>query len=354
VLLGAAAIALAACHKSGPTEAAGHPARVVTVATVGPRTIIGALAASGDLLPLQEAAVLPEVSGYRVAEVLADEGQFVRKGQVLAKLDPALIEAQVAQQQALVAQAKAQAALAEAEAARVQGLDNQGVLSQEQIDQRRLQAKASLATAQAQIASLRDIRTRQDKLSVTAPVAGLILQKTIRPGDLSAVGSTPWFRIAENGVIELQAQLSEDDLARVRIGQHAQVSLPSGTVVTGVVRLISSQVDAQTKLGYVRITLPVRPDIRAGGFARAVFTDAGGKVTAVPETAIHYDADGASVMVVMPDNRVKRVAVRTGMRGGGLVQLLEGPPAGTRVVQSAASFLMDGDPVKPQSAGATQ
>jgi HlyD family secretion protein len=147
--------------------------------------------------------------------------------------------------------------------------------------------------------------------------------------------------------MELQAQLSEDDLARVRPGQHAQVTLPSGAVVTGVVRLISPQIDPQTKLGFVRITLPVRPDVRAGGYARAVFSDATGVAPAVPETAIRYDADGASVMVVQTDNRVKHVPVRTGVRGGGLVQLIEGPPPGTRVVQSAASFLMDGDVVRP-------
>ena len=70
----------------------------------------------------------------------------------------------------------------------------------------------------------------------------------------------------------------------------------------------------------------------------------------VPETAVRYDADGASVMVVQADNRVKRVPIRTGMRGGGLVQILEGPPQGAQVVQSAASFLLDGDRVAPTQA----
>jgi HlyD family secretion protein len=347
VLLGVAVLALSACHKPAADAAAGHTARAVTVTTVEPRAITGALAASGDLTPRQEAAVLPEVTGYRVAQVFADEGQFVGRGEALAKLDPALIESQVAQQQALAAQAEAQAVQAEGEAARVKGLDDQGVLSQEQIDQRRLQARAARATARAQAAALKDVRTRQAKLTVTAPVAGLVLQKTIRPGDLSAAGASPWFRIAADGVMELQAQLSEDDLTRVRPGQHARVTLPSGAVVTGAVRLIGPQIDPQTKLGYVRITLPVRSDIRAGGFARAVFSGAGAATDAVPETAVHYDAGGASVMVVQSDNRVKRVAVRTGERGGGLVQLIQGPPAGTRVVQSASSFLMDGDLVKP-------
>jgi len=73
---------------------------------------------------------------------------------------------------------------------------------------------------------------------------------------------------------------------------------------------------------------------------------------AVPETAIRYDADGASVMVVQPDNRVKRMAVTTGARGGGWVELVRGPAAGARVVQNAAAFLLDNDLVRPTTATA--
>jgi len=100
------------------------------------------------------------------------------------------------------------------------------------------------------------------------------------------------------------------------------------------------------------VHLPVRPDIRVGGFARAVFTEASGTVLAAPETAIRYDADGASVMVVGRDNRVHKVLVQTGQRGGGLVQLTKAPPAGSRIVLNAAAFLLDGDLIKPQDVGA--
>jgi HlyD family secretion protein len=350
----AAALALSGCHKSASSAAAEPQGRTVTVVRVEPRAIKGALSASGDLTPLEEAAVLPQVTGYRVAAVLTDVGKYVTKGEVLARLDPTLIESQIAQQQALAAQADAQAIQAEDQADRVRGLDDAGVLSQEQIRQRRFQARAARASAQAQSAALRDVRTRASMLAVTAPVSGLVLDKTVRPGDLAAVGASPWFRVARDGIIELQAQMSEDDLARIRTGQHAQVTLPSGATASGVVRLISPQVDPQTKLGYVRITLPVRGDIRAGGFGRAVFTDAAGVSLAVPETAVRYDADGASVMVVQANNQVKRVSVRTGIRGSGLVQLVQGPPAGARVVRSAGSFLMDGDRVQPVEGAAPQ
>lgn len=188
-------------------------------------------------------------------------------------------------------------------------------------------------------------------LSVTAPVGGLVLERTVRPGDISAVAaSTPWFRLARDGEVELAAQLSEDDLAKIHPGQPAEVTLPSGLTVHGVVRLVSPQIDPQTKLGIVRIHLPVGRDIRAGGFGRAVFSEVSGVALAAPETAIRYDADGASVVVVGPDNRVKHFPVQTGQRGGGYVQLIKGPPAGSRIVQNAAAFLLDGDLVKPTEA----
>jgi HlyD family secretion protein len=123
--------------------------------------------------------------------------------------------------------------------------------------------------------------------------------------------------------------------------------------VDGVVRLVSPQVDDQTKLGYVRVTLPVRPDVRAGGFARAVFTQATAQTPAVPDTAISYDADGASVMVVEPNNRLQRVLVQTGQRGGGWVQLIKGPPIGARVLRSAGGLLLEGDVVRPLEDNAT-
>ncbi|MFZ5718832.1 MAG: efflux RND transporter periplasmic adaptor subunit [Pseudomonadota bacterium] len=333
-------LAVSACRKAPEPQTEAQRARAVTVVRIEPRAITGSLAASGDLVPREEAAVAPEVSGYRVTRVLADVGDYVRAGQTLAVIDPSLLDAQVAQ-------AQAQAAQAEDQARRVADLDGAGVLSQEQIVQRRLQADVARA-------NLRALTTQRRKLAVSAPVSGVILEKNVRPGDLSAGGGTPWFRMARDGQVELSADVAEDDLTRIRVGQSATVTLPSGVSAVGRVRLISPQIDPQTKLGEVRITLPVRSDIRAGGFGRAVFNDAQANVLAVPETAIRYDADGPKVMVVGSDNRVKRVPVQTGARGGGLVEITKGPPAGTRIVANAGALFLDGDLVRPSDAPTTK
>jgi HlyD family secretion protein len=160
------------------------------------------------------------------------------------------------------------------------------------------------------------------------------------------------FRIVRDGLVELDAEVSETDLAKINAGSRATVALPSGAQVPGVVRMVSPRVDLQTKLGRARISLTPRADLRPGGFARATFGQAGRNVTAAPEAAIRYDADGASVMTVTPDNKVRRVNVRTGGRAGGWVELVEGPPVGSRVALGGSAFVLDGDTVKPVEAAA--
>jgi HlyD family secretion protein len=314
-------------------KAAAAQARTVSVGSVETRPLGGGVEASGLLVSREEAAVGSELSGYRVARLYADEGDWVRAGQPLVQLDDTLLRAQVEQQAAVTAQA-------DAEARRVSGLDGQGVLSQEQIETRRFQAKA-------QEAALKELRTRVSRMTITSPVSGLVLQRGVQPGQIAGGGTTPWFTIAREGLVELDAEVNEADLAGVRPGQPAQVSLPSGQMVSGVVRLVSPRVDSASRLGKVRVRLPVRPDLRPGGFARASFGASGAAVTAIPESAIRYEADGLFVMTVDSANRAHQVPVKVGQKGGGWAQLVQGPPAGTRIVLGGAAFVTDGDVIRP-------
>lgn len=350
LVLALAAGGLEGCQKK-TSDSARAQARTVSVVAVQPREIEGGLVASGSLVPREDTAIFPQVTGYRVAEVLADEGSTVRAGQPLARMDDTLLKAQVAQQAALLAQQTVAAERAEAEAARVKGLDAKGVLSQEQIDARRFAAAAARAQANAQAAALNDVKTREALLTLRAPYDGLVIERNVRVGDEgSAANTTPWFRMAKQSQIELAADVGENALDKLRIGDRAEVTLADGQKVEGKIRLISPRVDASTKLGKVRISLPVRSDIRAGGFASAVFVSPARSALAVPETAVTYDADGAAVMVVGADGRISRVTVVTGQRGGGWVELQSGPQAGSRVVQKAGAMLVPGDIVRPVDA----
>lgn len=322
-------------------------AKLVKVARVEPRTLAGGIEASGVLISREEAAVAAEVTGFRVAKVMADVGSSVKAGDPLVQLDDSLLKSQIDQQTALLAQSEVAAKQAESQAQRVSGLDNSGVLPQEQIEQRRFQAQSSRAQATAQAASLRDLKTRQSKMTVRAPVSGLVMERNVRPGDLSGSG-TPMFRIIRDDLVELEAQVAEGEVANLHTGQSVQVTLPSGRGLQGVVRMIAPLVDPQTKLGRVRVTLPVSADLRPGGFGRASFGASAASGLTVPETALRYDADGVTVMVVDDQNKVRKVPVRAGRRSGGYVELVKGPPVGSRVLLGAASFVLEGDVVKPQ------
>jgi HlyD family secretion protein len=352
-----AAALLAGCGKKEDTaKAANAPAaktgagqgRLVRVARVAPRTLQGGVESPGVLISREEAAVASEITGFRVAKVMADVGSYVKAGQPLVQLDDTLLKSQIDQQTALLAQAEVAARQAESQAERVKGLDHQGVISDEQIEQRQFQAQSSRAQVNAQRAALADLRTRQSKMTVRAPVGGLVLERNVRPGDLAGAGGQPMFRIIRDGIVELQAQVSEGEVAALHVGQPATVTLPSGHTMQGVVRLIEPIVDPQTKLGRLRISLPSSPELRPGGFARAKFGSSAASALTAPETALRYDADGVSVMVVDADNRVHRAPVRVGRRGGGFVELVQGPPAGSRILLGAASFVLEGDLVKPQ------
>ena len=346
-LVALAPLALAACGGHAPAKkAAVENPMTVSIAPVETRALKGGLSASGLIVSREEAAVTTELNGFRVARVLVDQDAWVRQGQPLAQLDDTLLRSQIAQQTAVVVQQQVAAERTQAEAKRVEGLDNMGVLPQEQISERRLAAKSSLAVVAAAQAQLNDLKVRQGLMTVRAPVSGRVLERTVRPGDV-ATPAMVMFRLARDGQVELNAEVAETDLARIHPGDRAEVSLPGGAKVTGVVRLVSPQVDANTRLGRVRVTLPVRPDLRSGGFGRAEFTDAARQAPVAPEKALRFDADGASVLVLGPDDRARRVPVKTGARSEGYVELLQGPPAGAKVLLGGGAFVLDGDKVRP-------
>jgi HlyD family secretion protein len=346
--------ALVGCHSSGGNagDAAADAPRSVFVAAVAERTIDDALKVNGPLIAREEAAVAPQLSGYQISRVLVDVGDYVKAGQVLAVLDDTLLKSDIAQQKANVTQAEVAAEQASQQAARVAGLDNSGVLSAEALSERRLASR----TARAQLAQARALLTgqqvREGLMVVRAPVSGRILERTARPGDVASP-SSPLFRIARDGSVEVNAEVPENGLQLVSLGDAADVILADGTHTAGRVRLIGGEIDPQTRLGHVRISLPPRSDLRVGGFAEVRLRPRSVPVRTVPESAVQYSASGASVMTLDAHNVVAAKPVTVGRRGGGLVELVQGPPANTRVLVGSQSFVLDGDRVRPMRAPAS-
>ncbi|WP_076997130.1 efflux RND transporter periplasmic adaptor subunit [Variovorax sp. KK3] len=325
------ALLLAGCSGEAQPKRAAEVPRTVSVAQVASEALAATTTASGLLVAREEAAVGVEQAGVRVLRVFVEEGAQVKAGQALAVLDDALLRQRVAQ-------ARAQAEKAKAEADRVEGLDSTGVISDEDIGSRRSQAR--IATAQ-----LRELETQIGQMTVRAPVSGMVVERTVRPGSLSS--GEPMFRVVRDNEVELDAEVPEIAILGVRPGQAVKVTLADGTDVDGTVRLISPRIDPQTKLGRVRVAMPTASMLRVGGFARATFASGAAPVAVVPEKAVHFEASGPSVIVIGADNRAHRMPVKTGQRSRGRVELVQGPPIGTQVALAGGAFLIDGDLVKP-------
>jgi HlyD family secretion protein len=320
------------------------PPLAVMAAVVAKHQVAGAMTASGRLLPREEIAVAADLNGFRVARVVVEEGQHVRAGDVLAVLDDSLLRSQIDQLRAALVQQQVAAEQALRQADRVKGLDDRGIMTREAVDTRRFAARSTTAAVAATQAQLDDLLTRQRHLVIRAPVEGVVLERSVRPGDTSNMGST-MFRLARGDLIELYAEIPEADAATISIGDPADVVLASGRTLAGKVRLIGMRVDAQTGLTVARIALPADAELRQGGFAEARFTRSFSAL-AVPEAAVHFDADGASVKVIDGNARIRQVSVRTGRRGQGLVEIVSGLAEGDRVAVKGSAFVLNGDKVR--------
>ncbi|MFD1611495.1 efflux RND transporter periplasmic adaptor subunit [Sphingomonas tabacisoli] len=342
---------LAGCGSGANEEAQNARAaampRAVSAGKIERRAIAQDLLVSGVLVAREEAAVSSQLSGFAVAHVYVDQDDQVRAGQPLAVLDDSLLRADIEQQRAVVAQQRIAAEKARSEAARVSGLENAGVLSSEAITERRLGARTAGATlAQAQ-AALKALLVRQGFMTIRAPVSGRILSRAVRPGDIAAPG-TIMFRIARDNLVELDAEVPEQSINLVRPGQPATLTLPSGLTLPGTVRLVSAEIDPQTKLGRARILMGPDRALRPGGFAEAHLTVAEAEVPAVRQSAIRHESGTASVMILDSDNRVRSRPVHTGASSGGWIAVIDGPAIGTRVLIGGQGFVLDGDKVAPR------
>jgi RND family efflux transporter MFP subunit len=153
------------------------------------------------------------------------------------------------------------------------------------------------------------------------------------------------FRILARSEVELDAEVIETDLAKVSAGHKASVNVAGVGDVAGTVRLVSPEVDRQTRLGRVRVFLGDDARLRIGTYARGSISTAKSQGLAVPSAAVIFDTRGAFVQVVQ-NGRVQTRKVKTGLVAGGLVEVREGLSDGEVIVARAGTFLRDGDAVR--------
>ncbi|WP_279478931.1 efflux RND transporter periplasmic adaptor subunit [Aureimonas sp. SK2] len=379
----ASAAPVAMAQEPAPAAAPTVAPPSISVVKAERRPIVATVPVTGTLIPRETVSVGADVEGLRIEALEVDEGDTVKAGQVLARLATDLVDADLARATAQIARAdaaitqagalveEAQSAATEATNAlqRTRALSAKGIVGQDVLDQRVSAASAAaarLASARQGIAlaeadraaaeaDKRSLDLRRSKAEIKAPTDGLVLSRAARLGAVVSAAAGPLFEIARDGLVELDAEVSETQLGRIEKGQPATVRLPGrDEEVSGEVRLVSPKVDQATRLGRVRIALPPSAALRSGSFARGSVETARSEGVVIARTAVLTDEGVARVQVVK-DGRIETRQVRTGLVAGDEVEITQNLEVGEDVVSLAGTFVRDGDAVTPIAAqGETQ
>ena len=319
---------------------------VTSVAVSAAPTIV---AITGTISARYDIPIGVEGDGGRVSKVLVEAGDHVKRGQVLARLDVAVLAPQVVSLEASLEQSRAEADLAKAEYRRAEGVSASGALSAEETQRRKSAAITADAKVRVAAAQLAESRARLGRAEVRAPTDGMILTRSVEVGQMSTPGGAPLFRLSEGGEVELRGQVAEQDLPLLKLGQKASVRLTGvDTAYEGEIRLLGAVIDPQTRLGSVRVALKAEPNLRPGAFARADVVVSRAERAILPQTAVLTDDKGTYVMIVNAQGKVERRAVRVAGTVSSGVLIGSGLSGSDRVVTTAGAFLQEGEPVKVQ------
>jgi RND family efflux transporter MFP subunit len=375
-------VALAVVAAGGWWWARGPRATQVTTAVVQEQRTEPAggavLNASGYVTARRRATVSSKVTG-RVVDVLVEEGKPVRRGQVLARLDPTTAERYVALADAELQASKrgvaensvrldqARLTLRRTEQLRADGIVNQADVDAARTEVGALEARLALTQEQVRVAE-RQLAVRQNDLADTtilAPFDGIAISKDAQPGEMispvSAGGGftrTGICTVVDMASLEIEVDVNESYIHRVTPGQRVEATLDAypewkipGRVITMVPTADRQKATVLVRIAFDRLDPRILPDMGVkvaflGGDAPPKTDSAAGPVLSVPKGAVHVEAGTSVVFVVTADSRLGRRAVRTGAAKDDQVIVLSGLSGGERVVVTASAPLRDGALVK--------
>jgi membrane fusion protein (multidrug efflux system) len=312
----------------------------VEVAKVESMTLVDETQAVGSLRSRQGVMLRPEVGG-RVKQIFFNDGQRVRKGQLMVQFDDQLPQAQVAQ-------SRAELSIAEANHKRNQELVAQNFISQRSVDESAAAlevSRAKLALAQATL----------QRLQVLAPFDGIAGLKQINVGDYLKDGAD-MVNVEDIDAVLLDFRLPERFQTKIRAGQKAQLTIDAlpGRPFSAIIQAVDPLIEPNGRSVGVRGCIDNRQQqLRPGMFARvnAVFGSRENAMV-IPEEAIIPQGGRTFVVKIVPGDKPEvkvseRVAVKVGLRLPGKVEILEGLSAGDTVVTAGHQRLQkDGTAVR--------
>lgn len=345
-----AVLALAACTQSAPPQEAQRTVLVRRLAQAGGAAV---QVYTGEVRARFESDLGFRIAG-KLVERRVDVGAVVRRGQVLARLDPQDAQLVLAAAAAQVAAAEADAALARAELERAEGLRAQNFISASALDARRSAHEAAAARLRQARAQAATAGNQAAYTELVADSDGVVTAQAAEVGQVLAAGQAV-FRVARPGEREVLIHVPENRVRGLAPGVEAAVRLWSAPEVAypAVVREVAPMADAATRTFALRVSVPTADAaMQLGATATAAFAadDADGVV--VPLAAVGRDDRGAVVWLVGEDGGVvPRPIEIVAYREDGVV-LKPGLPVGAKIVVAGVHKLVAGEKVKATEEGA--
>jgi membrane fusion protein (multidrug efflux system) len=318
---------------SAPVQAAAPVARnagvPVEVSKIERATVNEEVEALGTLAADESVVIAPEIAG-RVIALGFKEGERVEKGQLLVKLDTAILDAELKQQQADLG-------LARDTFERNRSLSQRGVGTQVALDE----ASAKLASAEARV-QLSQAKLAQS--AMMAPFHGVVGLRSVSVGDYVSVGKQ-LITLTNIDPIKVDFRVPEIFLAQVKLGQSISIKVDAvpGKEFQGRIFAVDPVVDVNGRAIKLRATVPNADLVlKPGLFARVtIVVDRRENAMLIPESAIVPDGIGKIVYVV-DNGKAKRVAVELGKRLPGKVEIVKGLTPEMVVISSGQMRLRDG------------
>jgi membrane fusion protein, multidrug efflux system len=349
----AATLALAACKKDNDANAATTAA--TPSVTVGPENVAVARqqeiqsgpTISGSLAPEKEARLSAEVPGA-VVQTMAEAGQRVTRGQLLARIDDAAIQQALLSARSTLASAQTAASNAERELQRARTLVQAGAIAERDLESATTAstgAQAQLAAARAQVAAAQQ---NMDRTRITAPFTGVVAERRVSAGDVVAPGM-PLFTVVEPGSMRLEASVPAEQLSAVRLGAPVSFTVSGypGREFTGRITRVSPVADPTTRQVQILATIPNAGNSLVGG----LFAE--GRIASESRSGLVIPANAINERGIAPTARrlkggvVEEVTVQLGLRDQGTetVEITAGLAAGDTVLVGAAQGISAGTKV---------
>ena len=311
------------------------------------RELAQGLAISGSLKAVNSAILKARVAG-ELRDLRVREGDSVKAGQIVARIDPTDIEWRIKQAQDQADAAKTQIDIAQRQFDNNKSLVDQGFISKTALDTSSSSLLGAQATHRAALASVELAKRSLDDTYLRSPIAGLVSQRLAQPGERVAIDGRV-LEVVDLSRLELEATLAASDSVLLKLGQKATLEIEGITqpVTAQVVRINpSAQAGSRSVLAYLAINNA--GGLRQGLFAQGVVGTANQTVLALPVSAVRIDKPSPYVQTVAA-GKVVHQAVTLGNRGdadGEPMVAVTGLPDGAAVIRGAIGQLREGTPVQ--------